>query len=731
MRGSIIAAILVGFALGTGTVLNAVVAPHADPATGASGGTTGGSAGGGTTATGGGTPGTDVTGGGTCGVAPDSGGRHVSTVRVGSVVHMVWEQPVVPGGLPEICYANREDSPNFGLHNPSLVARRVTDTTYASVLPEIAVDPISGMLYVSWVELVREEEVTGHADYNLNAVRLAASDDAFLTVSTYPRDLVYIQGNVAKAAHGDTVGETLGGGDAHFQLDVRDSEVRFGDGLNGHRPPTGTPILIVDMDGDGIRDSWEVTGKLGFVTSWKRADTDADGIPDLWEIERGLDPTFDQTPICDKLRICDIIRRGILLYLDLDGDGLSAYAEGLGYPVTTEVAGFPTGGTATYRFWPKVAGNYSLLLRTQMRTYFAVGSCTSVSLTATLIGGGLIGTFTLPWADGPQPWTVQDAGALYLAQDAAADVRVNVTFDPPSCADSKVAILRLFALDWLKLELIGNRAELNYKDAGDFSTKAMLEVSVEDMTISLDPDQKDVLFELDSMAGHDFQWRVLEEVIDAFSDWNIIAHFKVDETDLPTGASTGVAGAGTVATLSFAWPPTSTDESSVYLAAHRNPALSAYVHVMNVHDIAGAGGIAEQSAPGDPAPLGGVLIADQWIIDNAPSNPTLLFERRLADFVHEVGHALGSHHEVPGATLIDPVIDPGGVDICNQYNVMGWTYCSLEDKALRGTGNTNRRFGATSTIGRPRWSIESVNLFNFGAQLSVQVGNNMAGMLTV
>ncbi|HLE46389.1 MAG TPA: hypothetical protein VI915_05355 [Thermoplasmata archaeon] len=665
---------------------------------------------------------------GVCGVSPDpylNAPRHASTAKVGSVTHMVWEQVLARGGLPEICYANDAGGGNLGVGNGRNPARRVTDTPFASVWPTIAWDSASGILYVSWVEIVLDRGPSNHADYSVNARRLAASDDSFFTEMVYPHDLAYLgvwNRDVSALEDPDLVERALGPA-VHFRLNVQAGELRIGNASHRHGNPYGHVNFIVDMDGDGIADFSETSGLTGYKTDWKRVDTDGDGIWDLWEIQHGLDPIFDQQKDCVRLKICDLLREGILFFLDLDGDGLSAAAEGLDYPVTTEVAAFPHGAYAEYRFWPKVSGNYSLVLRTQQRTFSAIGPCDTVAINVT-VGGFAAGTLTQPWVDSSTwTWTTSSVPPFYLAADTAADVRLTVAFDPPACGQAILAVIRALAVDWLKLELSTNRAELDYKDADDFTTEALVMVSTEEMTIHLDPGQKDVLFELDSMAGHDFVPRVLNEVIDAYSDYNIIANFKIDET--------GLSATGTVSSLSFDWPPTSTDESSVYLSAHRNPALSAYVHVMNVHYIAGAGGIAEQSAPGDPASLGGVLLADQNVIDGTSAGSTLRFERRLALFLHETGHALGSHHETAGAALIDPVVDTGGVDICNQYNVMGWSYCSAEDKVLHGTGNTNRRFGSTTLIGRPRWSIESANLFNFGALLSVQVGNNMAGMLFV
>ncbi len=664
---------------------------------------------------------------GVCGVSPDpylNGPRHASAVKVGSVSHMVWEQVLARGGLPEICYANDAGGGNLGVGNGRNPARRITDTPFASVWPKIAWDSASAILYISWVEIVLDHGPPGHVDYSVNARRLAASDDAFSTEMVYPHDLAYLgvwNRDVSALEDPDLVERALGPA-VHFQIDVEAGEVRFGDGIQGRRPPSGRPMLIADMDRDGIQDSVEALGTLGYKTDWKRPDTDGDGIWDLWEILHFLDPIINQEKDCARLKVCDLIREGILFFLDLDGDGLSATAEGLDYPVTTEVAAFPHGAYAEYRVWPKVSGNYTLVLRTQQRTFSAIGTCDSVAINVT-VGGSAAGTLTQPWVDSSTwTWTTSSVPPFYLPADTAADVRLTVAFDPPPCGEAILAVIRALAVDWLKLELSTNRAELDYKDADDFTTEALVMVSTEELTIHLDPGQKDVLFELDSMAGHDFVPQVLNEVIDAYSDYNIIANFKIDET--------GLSATGTVSTLSFDWPPTSTDESSVYLSAHRNSALSSYVHVMNVHYIAGAGGIAEQSAPGDPAPFGGVLLADQNVLDGTTS-PTLRFQRRLALFLHETGHALGSHHEKADAALLDPVIDPGGVDICNQYNVMGWTYCSAESTALNGIGNTDRRFGSTILIGRPRWSIESANLFNFNALLSVQVGNNMAGMLFV
>jgi hypothetical protein len=367
----------------------------------------------------------------------------------------------------------------------------------------------------------------------------------------------------------------------------------------------------------------------------------------------------------------------------------------------------------------------------------------------------LTNTWTTTWIDSvPWVWSVETVASVnvtgvdFTAVTAAmaVDIGLTVLFDPPGCGGSTLAILRAFTVDWLKLELDSDRSELNYKDADDFTNSPpsfLVDVQTEDMVIQLDPVQRDLLLEMDSMEGHDWDGGVLNEAINAFSDMNIIMNYRISETNLPINETTGIAGVGEVRTLSRDWPVSSGDESSTYLANHRDMNLQSlgYIHVMNVHNLPGACGIAEQGDTSTGPEFSGVLIPDENFADGIcygfPTFPDDLFSTRLAVFLHEVGHALNAAHDKNTGTVdplcvIDDCGDPTDLfdddDICNFYNVMGYSYCSPStktDESFYGTGNTDRRVGSAEPIGRPRFSYESEAQFNFNSLLSVDVVSNL------
>ena len=134
----------------------------------------------------------------------------------------------------------------------------------------------------------------------------------------------------------------------------------------------------------------------------------------------------------------------------------------------------------------------------------------------------------------------------------------------------------------------------------------------------------------------------------------------------------------------------------------------------------------------------GVMLFDQDFIDDfcglggvADGIPDL-FSLRLVALVHELGHVFNTAHEKTTGS-VHPVIDPGGFDTCNAYNLMvGGGYCivaSLFAKELTGTGNADRRFGATAPIAGPRYSVETVAQFNFASLLSVEAANNLVPLV--
>jgi thiol-disulfide isomerase/thioredoxin len=713
------------------------------------------------------------------GAPPSEGGmkRRPDSVKDGNgVLHKVWQERI--DGQFEICYARKPGE--MGLGSDSNPAFRITKSPHDSVAPQIAVDDVSGIAYVIWTEILPP-------DLNHGGKGGGWTPEAILQ---YTATATFVPGDPVWTT-AQTLGEsicslqTFSVQDSTWEIELKKGKPDWASIFPHLTPkPCTLPDLmpklgdscslwdlrcegIFDTDGDSISDSNEVMGLFGYITHWWNADSDLDWIPDPVEIIEMWNPTqpiWYEVPKCfpepfsSKDPVCRAIwDRGLCLFLDIDQDGISACDEDDDYPVTTEVAEMTHGGTAVYRFWPKVNGVHNLVLRTQQRTFQpGTAGCSNVNISIEVtVDGVLANTWTGTWFDTtPWVWSVATVAAVnvtgvdFTAVTAAmsVDIGVTVLFDPSDCGGSILGILRALAVDWIKLELDSDRSEVNYKDADDFINSPpsfLVNVETEDMIIQLDSVQRDLLLELDSMSGHDWIPGVLNEAINAFSDMNIILNYKISETDLPITETTGVAGAGDVRSLNFAFPVDSGDEASTYLANHRDMSLQimGYIHVMNVHNIPGACGIAEQGDTSTGPEFSGVLIPDQNFLDGLcygfPDPPSDLFSTRLGVFLHEVGHALNAAHDKSTGS-IDPlcVIDvcgtllgpPDDDDICNFYNVMGYSYCSARDRTdenFYGTGNYDRRGGSSAPMGRPRFSYESEAQFDFNSLLSVDVVTNI------
>ena len=700
---------------------------------------------------------------GHCPGAPPSGGgmeRRPDTARdADGVLHMVWQERF--GGQFDICYARQPGE--LGLGSDDNPAWRVSRTPHPSLASHIAIDAASGVAYVVWTEVLPPHIDGWYSPAPAplpTAVRLYSSTEitrAGDPLWTHPLAL-------PDGACGIRAFEVYA---SAWTLESRPGRGEWASEAGAPKSPDlncsgkGSELTregVFDTDDDAISDAEEILGTLAKPTRYDDEDTDDDALPDDFEIAHALDPTLEvwvEFPGCFRTasidgyigKLCPALEVPMLDFLcylvDPDGDGFGFCAEGEDYPVTTEVGLFTHGGWATYRFWPKVDGLYNVVLRTEQRTYVAGGCAGLTVAVAVQVDGVAAGTFTWTWDDSNPPWTVETvatatvSGVDFTAVTAsmAVDVRLDVTFDPAPCGTAVFSPLRQLALDWIKLELAADRSEVNYKDADDTLATATGKFAftfvTEDLVIQLDPEQRDLLMELDSMVNHAFERVVLNEMINAFSDENIILNYKVDETGLSESGASAILDLDPV---DNAGPDWSMDETSLYLAAHKNPALPSYVHVVNARHLNfDYCGIAEQGEVGDTAIVAGIIVEDQRLMDFDCSTVSLtLTQWRLVVFLHEFMHVLGAAHEENAADggAPDPIIDPTGVDICNGYNIMvGGGYCGgsavVIPQEVYGTGNDDRRFGATEAIAGPRCSIECTAQFDFSYLLSVRTSNNM------
>ena len=665
---------------------------------------------------------------------------------------MVWQERF--GGQFDICYARQPGE--LGLGSDANPAIRITQTAFDSIAPKIAIDPASGIGYVLWTEVLPGDGIA-ESPGSARAVAVLRTTAAELGAADplWTKGALFGDGSCAVRSFRVAV--------SAWALDYRPGAPDGFSGAPETRPicplprrAPGPTAGVFDTDGDGIPDSDEVLGALGFITAWWDPDTDGDVIPDRMEIDATLNPLIfveKEFPGCFPRgpdAICKIIYAVLCLVIDLDGDGLSLCAEGTDYPVTTEVVEFREPSFAVYRFWPKMDGTYDLRIRSQQRTFVAPGTAPCSNVTVAAQADGIsVGSLTKPWVDSATPPWQEDVVATFdvsgidfnaVTAAMALDVRIDVTFDPPSCAAPILAVLRSLAIDWLKVELASNRAEVNYKDADDTTSKSasfLAAVLTEDMAIRLDSVQRDMLLELDSMVDHNWDAVVLNQVINAYSDINIILNYKVDETGLPHSGTDTMLDPGALV---------GDDEVSEYLADHRNAALDANLHVINVHYLSISScdtgnfhyGSAENAGIGDDPEFGGVVLADQCLMDSysgvtstgGQPYPDLTY-RRIGNMLHEIGHAMDAAHDT-SAGAVDAVID-GGSDTTNCFNIMSRSAsCGAFGTRMLGTGKFDRRWGATQPVGFPRWSRESTAQFDLTNLLSVHTGYNydLLGLFT-
>jgi len=502
---------------------------------------------------------------------------------------------------------------------------------------------------------------------------------------------------------------------------------------------------IIDTDDDGIKDSDELLGKLGYVTNWRNPDTDSDSIIDKIEYEIGFSPIVNEyytTKIKEYLS-------WILLLSDSDDDGLNYAKEtGTDFPVTMGVAKILHSGEATYRFFPKDDLDAYLTLGIQLRrqgivtippaenAYFRVIVTVDTESEADQV---------VTYSDYHMEWErfEIEVGPFNVYEDEQTDVTVEIDLTPPpteskqypsDITNPQPSYIKSLEIWSLMLADTEDVMQFSYKEGRDFipGTEELTGILIENFDIRGDPNRPDLFLEVDWFAGHQPTAEVWSESTNAFSDAGIKFHYKIDQQNLPLNtAMTEDDDNDGVVTLR------NDDELQEILDLTRNPLYGDYIHFVCAHYIeidALPGWTIYGGAQSGPTAAdlteSGVVFADEAMKDIANTHSSLM-ERRLKVVTHEVGHCLGASHEKNSADggSYDPRVDGGdGVDDFNEYNVMRQDAINNADAAelLRGNGNAgNRDLGATELIGRPRFSIESEEQFDLTEKLSVDTGRNI------
>ena len=737
----LVALAMVAVAVSAVTIRSGTDAAPAGSTTGAEPGT------GGPGVTSGGTPGTDAVDPlptpttdprtspfGLCpGASPEDGGaqRHADAARDSSGrLHMVWQERF--GGQFDVCYARQADAKEMGLGSDANPAWRITRTPSDSVRPRLGIDPESGIVYVVWTELLPPEAMDAESGARRQQSFFYTATAAFEPTTEPLWTPPQVLGRAIRE------GMQIQVSDSAWTLRQIGAPLPGVGGVTNPKPSEGgaekeepeTLRGTYDTDRDGIRDSWEVKGTLGWVTAWWDPDTDGDGLRDLSEIREKFDPTID-----DRLISKDFLRV-VLLYSDLDHDGLTLLRESAcDFPVTAGTANILDGGHVLYRFFPNATYTASLILGIQVKRqgilFVPPPTVANYTLNVTADAGPAIAvTFSYSGSSLEGDRVTINVGSFAVTPNALTTVRIEATVEqPPSNG------FRTFAI-WSAMIAAPSPdfEHFNYKEGRDYDEGQSADAArlTENFEVCGDPNRPDLFLEIDSLTGHAPTSDVYSETINGYSDAGVLLHYRIDQSGLPlgTGTSPDTDGDG-------AQTIRNDDEAQDLLGTTKNPSLPDYLHVVFAHkfwvdDVGWVyGGAMSADTEADLA-HSGIVFADQELIDTVTASSSLM-ERRLKVLMHEVGHAIGTSHEGPfgytPAGSYDPRVDGACcADTFDGYNVIrqgGLTDLFAADMLLRGVGNLDRNKGATSLIGRPRFSVESVDQFDLTNKLSVDTGRNI------
>jgi hypothetical protein len=635
--------------------------------------------------------------------------RHVDITKDSDgVLHMVWQEPV--DGQYEIFYGNQGSQGNkeMGIgtdKNPSI---RITNTPRDSTWPQISIDPLTDIIYILWTEVCPMDI-------------LDSDGGTYISKSLFYSAAVF-EPNDEPAW---TMPQNLANGDEPVKsFSVKESDFV----ISGYGLKPAEFKGTMDTDKDTIKDSDEKLGILGYTTKWNDEDSDDDGLLDNLEYVHQYNPLIDER---FTVHAKSFIRL-LTLLSDDDGDGFTYSEEQTcDKPVTARVAHVLNTGYATYTFFPKDDHTASLVVDMQVRKYGILytppPTTASYSIDVTVESESLSAVeFTISGSHMEWEWFKAYGGSFNVYEDEETTVTMEVSVSQPDSSD-----YRTLAFASVMIAAPSPDFHLfNYKEGRDFEAgdSYLAGVMTENYDICTDPNRPDLFLEVDYFTGHEPSEEMYSEVIDAFSDAGIILHYKIDQTNLALSTTTNPDhDSDGVETLR------NEDEQSDLLDSTRNAAYGDYIHLVFAHymeddDLPGwtlYGGAKSADTAADLTESG-ILLADEALQDISSIYSTLL-ERRIKVVVHEIGHALCASHEKDTGSYNAIIDGPGASDIKNNYNVMiqDALDSSVGNSLLRGIGNTDRRFGATEDIGRPRFSIESIAQFDLTNKLSVDTGRNI------
>jgi hypothetical protein len=620
------------------------------------------------------------------------------------VLHKVWQEPV--DGIYQVFYAKQGEEKEMGLGTDKNPSVQLSDSPYHSLRPRIALDSASDIIYVIWTEYIPWE------------------DDNFVNEPMPLPSLFYTAAD-SSGDNDDSDEWSEPDGFADGRYGMQSFEVYESKYVIDKKIDRYDLDGIMDTDKDGIKDSAEVLGELGYQTDWRKPDTDIDGMNDLDEIEYGFDPLNDDRYGLKAKEFYKMLFRNS----DMDGDGLTMGEENDGgFPVTAGAAKVLDDGHVKYRFYPRDDHEAYLILGLQLRRtglnepnpqpetgFYSIDILVeSEELNDVELSGS--------GSEMEQEVFMVEIGPFNVAEDAATDVTIEVELTQfPSDEDkykkvvgdwkppSTVWIKSLVFLSVMIAAPSPDYNIFNYKEGREFigaeSSKAT-ELR-EDFLITSDPNRRDLFIEFDYLEGHGVPPALFTEAISAYSDAGIIFHYLVDDENIPLDTMTDPDPDGNGAESLMG-----KDEARDLLMCFRNPALMSYIHVIFATSL-----FSEDSMGW----IGGCAISAHTAGD-------LLFELRLLVFIHELGHTIEASHEKPDGLYNALVDGPGGVDTMNEYNAMrsgGVGDVDEADHVLRGVDNDDRNIGATDLIGKPRFSIESADQFNLKNKLSVDTGRNI------